>query len=202
MTTTTDTRQVNADPAIISTTTHASITSNPDTQNITITLAVDDFDLTDQLVITFAKSGSVACPEMLDGHSTSRLLYEIEQKGQDVTEPTLMAIAGDDGVARRVFITPCPGANFRDYAVWVGLVTETIQNLKALKVALYPCPGSLSDDNVFELIAQLVRSIIEAKCSENIALIVGRYNYNRLLNLALELKTELRTPSTMIQVIH
>jgi hypothetical protein len=202
MTTTTDTRHLNSDPAIISTTSQSSVTLNPDTQNITITLAVDDCDLTDQLVITFAKSGSVACPEMLEGHSTSRLLYELERNGQNVTEPTLMAIADDDGIARRVFITPCPGANFRDYAVWVGLVTETVQNLKARKVALYPCPGSLSDDNVFELIAQLVRSLIEAKCTENIALIVGRYNYNRLLNLALELKTELRAPSTLIQVIH
>jgi hypothetical protein len=171
-------------------------------ETITLSLAVDDNDLRDHLVITFAKNGALECPDMISEASTSKLLYEIELKGQNVTEPSLMAIAGEDGVARRVFITPCPAPNFRDYAVWVGLVTETVQNLKARSVALYPCHGSLTDENSFELVGQLVRALLDAKCSDSVALIVGRYNYNKLLNLALELKTELKSDSTSIRVVH
>ena len=169
---------------------------------ITILLAVDDHDISDHLVITFAKPGTVACPDMLEGNSTSRLLYELERQGQNVTEPSLMGIASETGEARRVFVTPCPGDNFRDYAVWVGLVTETVINLKARKVALYPCPGALTDENAFDLTSQLVRSLLEANAADQVALIVGRYNYNKLLNMALELKMELKTPATAINVIH
>ena len=181
------------------------VLSSPDPNTapeITLSLAINDSDLTDHLVITFAKHGELSCPELLEGDSTSRLLYEIERKGQSVTEPSLMGIAGGDGMARRVFITPCPGDNFRDYAVWVGLVTETVLNLKARNVALYPCPGALSEENAFELISQLVRALIEAKGTDNVAFIVGRYNYNKLLNMALELKHELKSVTTPIHVIH
>jgi len=169
---------------------------------ITLLLAIDDHDISDHLVITFAKHGAVACPDMLEGNSTSRLLYELERQGQNVTEPSLMGIASDTGEARRVFVTPCPGDNFRDYAVWVGMVTETVINMKARKVALYPCPGALTDENAFDLTSQLVRSLLEARAADQVALIVGRYNYNKLLNMALELKTELKTPTTAIHVIH
>lgn len=172
------------------------------TRTITLSLAIDDFDLTNYLVVTFAKNGSLQCPDMLMENSTSKLLYDIEQKGQDVTEPSLMAIAGEDGTARRVFITPCPAPNFRDYAVWVGLVSETVQNLKAKNVALYPCHGSLTDENTFELVSQLMRSLLDGSCADNVALIVGRYNYNKLLNLLLELKSELKTETTSIKVVH
>lgn len=169
---------------------------------ITLSLAVDDLDLTDHLVITFAKEGAVACKQMLEETSTSKLLYEIEQQGQDVIEPSLMGIVDDNGVARRVFVTPCPGDNFRDYAVWVGLVTETVVNLKARNIALYPCPGALSDESAFELTSQLVRSLIEANAADNVAFIVGRYNYNELLNTALDLKNELKSPTNFITIIH
>lgn len=169
---------------------------------VTITLAIDDRDLVDHLVITFAKNGSVNCPTMLESQSTSKLLFELENYGQNVTEPSMMAIADDQGYARRVFVTPCPNANFRDYAVWVGLVTDTVVNLKSRNIALYPCPGALSDESTFDLMSQLVRSLIEANAVDNVALIVGRYNYNRLLNIALDLKSELKSPSNPIQVIH
>jgi hypothetical protein len=185
----------------VNTTGSTSSTAQP-TETITLSLAVDDADLRDHLVITFAKNGALECPDMISEPSTSKLLYEIELKGQNVTEPSLMAIASEDGVARRVFITPCPAPNFRDYAVWVGLVTETVQNLKARNVALYPCHGSLTDENSFELVGQLVRALLDAKCAENVALIVGRYNYNKLVNLALELKTELKSDTMSIRVIH
>ena len=169
---------------------------------ITLLLAVDDQDLTDHVVVTFAKRGSVACNDMLTENSTSRLLYELERHGQNVTEPSLMGIATEAGEARRVFVTPCPEDNFRDYAVWVGMVTETIINMKARKIALYPCPGALTEENAFELTCQLVRSLLEANAADQVAFIVGRYNYNKLLNIALELKNELKTPATDIQVIH
>lgn len=171
-------------------------------RTITLSLAIDDFDLTNYLVVTFAKNGSLQCPDMLLENSTSKLLYDIEQKGQDVTEPSLMAIAGDDGVARRVFVTPCPAPNFRDYAVWVGLVSETVQNLKSRNVALYPCHGSLTDENTFELVSQLMRALLDGNSADNVALIVGRYNYNKLLNLLLELKSELKNENTSIKVVH
>jgi hypothetical protein len=171
-------------------------------RTITLSLAIDDFDLTNYLVVTFAKNGSLQCPDMLLENSTSKLLYDIEQKGQDVTEPSLMAIAGNDGLARRVFVTPCPAPNFRDYAVWVGLVSETVHNLKARNVALYPCHGSLTDENTFELVSQLMRSLLDGNSADNVALIVGRYNYNKLLNLLLELKSELKNENTSIKVVH
>lgn len=171
-------------------------------QGITISLAVHDTDITDHLVITFAKNGAVACAEMLEENSTSKLLYELELRGQNVKEPSLMGIAGEDGEARRVFVTPCPSDNFRDYAVWVGLVTDTVINLKMRKVALYPCPGALSDENSFELTSQLVRALIEADAADHVAFVVGRYNYNKLLNMALDLKNELKTPTTTIHVLH
>jgi hypothetical protein len=171
-------------------------------QTITLSLAVDDTDITDHLVVTFAKNGSLECPDMLHENSTSKLLYDIELKGQNITEPSLMAIADANGVARRVFITPCPSPNFRDYAIWVGLVSETVQNLKARSIALYPCHGSLTDENTFELVAQLVRALLDANAADNVALIVGRYNYNKILNLALELKNELKTDTTNIKVVH
>lgn len=171
-------------------------------QGIVISLAVNDQDIADHLVVTFAKKGAVACAEMIEETSTSKLLYEIELKGQSVHEPSLMGVATEDGEARRVFVTPCPGDNFRDYAVWVGMVTETVSNLKVRKVALYPCPGALNDESSFELTSQLVRALIEANAADEVALIVGRYNYNKLLNMALELKSELKTASNSIHVIH
>jgi hypothetical protein len=134
-------------------------------KGITLSLAISDSDITDHLVITFAKNGA-------------------------------------DGEARRVFVTPCPEDNFRDYAVWVGLVTDTVSQLKVRKVALYPCPGALSDENSFELTSQLVRALIEANAADQVAFVVGRYNYNKLLNMALELKNELKTPTTSIHVLH
>jgi len=169
---------------------------------ITLLLALDDHDISDHLVITFAKQGPVACPDMLEENSTSRLLYELECQGQNVIEPSLMGIASETGEARRVFVTPCPADNFRDYAVWVGMVTETVINMKARKIALYPCPGALTDENAFELTSQLVRSLLEANAADQVAFVVGRYNYNRLLNMALELKAELKTPTSAIHVIH
>ena len=169
---------------------------------IRITLAVDDLDIIDHLVVTFAKNGTIKSQDMLEQGSTSHLLYELERHGQNVTEPFLMAIAGDDGQARRVFVTPCPGDNFRDYAVWVGLVTETILNLKSRDIALYPCIGAISNANALELTSQLGRSLIEAKAADSVAFIVGRYDYTNLLNIALDLKAELQTSSHSIQIIH
>jgi hypothetical protein len=204
---------MSTEPFVGQTDLHAPLTPSIDTslrsdpnssavRTITLSLVIDDFDLTNYLVITFAKNGSLQCPDMLLENSTSKLLYDIEQKGQDVTEPSLMAIAGNDGVARRVFVTPCPAPNFRDYAVWVGLVSETVQNLKARNVALYPCHGSLTDENTFELVSQLMRSLLDGNSADNVALIVGRYNYNKLLNLLLELKSELKNEKTSIKVVH
>jgi hypothetical protein len=169
---------------------------------LVISIAVNDQDIADHLMVTFAKPGAVTCPEMLSRDSTSQLLYEIEQKGQSVSEASFMGIAGDDGQARRLFVTPCPGENFRDHAVWVGMVTDTVINLKARKIALYPCPGALSEDAAFDLTCQLVRSLIDAKAADHVALVVGRYNYNKILNMALELKAELKSSKLPIQVVH
>jgi hypothetical protein len=169
---------------------------------LTISLALNDQDISDHLLITFAKPGAVTCPEMLNEDSTARLLYEIEQKGQNVTEAALIGIADGSGEARRLFVTPCPGDNFRDYAVWVGMVTETVINLKARKIALYPCPGALTEENAFDLTCQLVRSLMEAKATDHIALVVGRYNYNKILNMALELRAELKSSDLPVQIIH
>jgi hypothetical protein len=87
----------------VNTTGSTSSTAQP-TETITLSLAVDDADLRDHLVITFAKNGALECPDMISEPSTSKLLYEIELKGQNVTEPSLMAIASEDGVARRVLL--------------------------------------------------------------------------------------------------
>ena len=174
----------------------------PHKNGIRLSLAVDDLDITDHLVITFAKNGTIPYQEMLEQGSTSRLLYEIERHGQNVTEPFLMAIAAEDGHARRIFVTPCPGDNFRDYAVWVGLVTETALNLKSRRIALYPCFGAISNGDSLELTSQLVRSLIETNAADDVAFIVGRYDYTNLLNMALELKAELQTTSHSIQIIH
>jgi hypothetical protein len=198
MTTQTDARPANHAPNIKQT----EIDPSSAGRGITLSLAVDDLDITDHLVITFAKAGTVPCQGMLEQGSTSHLLYELERHGQNVTEPFLMAIASEDGQARRTYVTPCPGDNFRDYAVWVGMVTETILNLKARNVALYPCIGALSNVNALELTSQLVRSIIEADAADNVAFIVGRYDYTGLLNMALELKSELKTAAKSIQIIH
>jgi hypothetical protein len=183
-------------------TTNATPVSTRHDQGIKLSLAVDDRDITDHLVITFAKNGTVPYQEMLEQGSTSHLLYELERHGQNVTEPFLMAIAGEDGSSRRIFVTPCPDDNFRDYAVWVGMVTETIVNLKSRNVALYPCVGAISNTNAVELTCQLVRSLIEANAADSVAFIVGRYDYTNLLNMALELKTELQTSDHSIQIIH
>jgi hypothetical protein len=174
----------------------------PTPGDVTISLAVNDTDINDHLVVTFAKKGSLSCPEMITSDSTSKLLYEIEKQGQNVTEPSLMGIAMDSGEARRLFVTPCPEGNFRDFAVWVGLVTDTVTNLKARKIALYPCPGALNDDEAFDLMSQLVRSLLEVRACDEIALVVGRYPYNKLLNTALELRAELKSPELPIQIIH
>jgi hypothetical protein len=60
----------------------------------------------------------------------------------------------------------------------------------------------LTDENTFELVSQLMRALLDGNSSDNVALIVGRYNYNKLLNLLLELKSELKNENTSIKVVH
>jgi hypothetical protein len=60
----------------------------------------------------------------------------------------------------------------------------------------------LTDENTFELVSQLMRSLLDGNSADNVALIVGRYNYNKLLNLLLELKSELKNENTSIKVVH
>lgn len=191
--------EISIDPRIVD---GPDLAQPPVTQGITVSLAIDEHDLVDHLVVTFAKPGQIVDRVMVAAPSTSRLLYEIERQGQNVSEPCLIAIADDNGHARRVFVTPCPEENFRDYAVWVGLVSETINNLKARNIAVYPCHGALSEQNSFELISQLVRALVSARSVDQVALVVGRYSYGKMLNMAIELKNEMHTEDLMINLIH
>ena len=169
---------------------------------VTISLAHRESDLFQKLVVCFTKKGSISCERLMTCSSTLDMLALAEMEGTSLSEPALLAITGEDEIARTVYMTPAPGANFRDFAVWVGSVTETVGYLKARSVAIYLAKDSLDSSDIAELTCQFVRSLVEAKAVDEVSLFIGRHDYNQTLNLALSLKNELNSSEVTVTVLH
>lgn len=169
---------------------------------VTITVARAEANIAGHVIVTFAKKGPLTCPDLLKARTTFELLSRAEREGVDISEPALLATIDDFGVARSVYLTPRPDSQFRDFAVWVGTVTETLGNLKATQVGLYLCKDSLEADALSDLVSQAVRSLVEAKVAKDICLIVGNHAYNEVLATALTLKHELDGGQTSVHVLH
>lgn len=169
---------------------------------VTLTVARHENTIAGHLIVTFAKKGSLTCHDLLACKSTSELLERAEKDGINQDEPALLATVDDLGVARTVYLTPIPNHNFRDFAIWVGQVTDTLANLKARNLGFYLCKESLNPDALSDLISQVIRSIVEAKLADDICLVVGNHAYNEILNTALGLKHELDGVSGKVHVLH
>lgn len=172
------------------------------TGSVTLTVARHEETIAGHIVVTFAKPGTLTCSDLLNCKSTSELLLRAEQEGIKTDEPALVATVDDFGVARTVYLTPQPNNNFRDFAVWVGQVTDTLASLKARNIGFYLCKNSLNPDALSELMSQVIRSIVEIKLADDICLIVGNHAYNEILNTALSLKHELDGVTGKIHVLH
>ena len=169
---------------------------------ITITIAKAEETVLDHVIVTFAKKGRLTCQDLLKSRSTFELLAKAENEGVNTTEPALLAISDEAGIARTIYLTPMPESHFRDFAVWVGNVTETLINLKARKVGIYLCNDTLDRESISELVSQVVRALVESSPVKNISLIVGKHAYNQILNTALLLKNELESGTSSIHILH
>lgn len=169
---------------------------------VTLTVARHEDTIAGHVIVTFAKQGSLTCHDLLNCKSTSELLLRAERDGIKTDEPALLATVDDYGVARTVYLTPLPNNNFRDFAVWVGQVTETLTNLKSRNIGFYLCRDSLKADALSDLISQVIRSIVETKIADDICLVVGNHAYNEILSTALTLKHELDGVSGKVHVLH
>lgn len=170
--------------------------------NVTLTVARHEDTIAGHLIVTFAKRGSLTCSDLLSCKSTSELLLRAEKEGTKTDEPALLATVDDHGTARTVYLTPLPNNNFRDFAIWVGQVTDTLTNLKARNLGFYLCKESLGADALSELMGQVIRSIVEAKLADDICLVVGNHAYNEILETALSLKHELDGVVGKVHVLH
>lgn len=172
------------------------------TGTVTLTVARHEDTIAGHVVVTFAKPGTLSCHDLLSCKSTSELLLRAERDGVKTDEAALVATVDDYGVARTVYVTPQPQNNFRDFAIWVGNVTDTLANLKARNIGFYLCKDSLATDSLADLMSQVIRSIVEIKLADDICLIVGNHAYNEILNTALALKQELDGVSGKVHVLH
>lgn len=169
---------------------------------VTLTVARHEDTIAGHLIVTFAKKGSLSCSDLLSCKSTSELLLRAEKDGTKLDEPALLATVDDYGVARTVYLTPMPANNFRDFAIWVGQVTDTLSNLKTKNVGFYLCRDSLNTDALSDLMSQVIRSIVETKLVNDICLVVGNHAYNEILDTALALKHELDGVAGKVHVLH
>lgn len=169
---------------------------------VTLTVARAESTILGHVIVTFAKKGSLTCQDLLKCKTTFELLTKAEQEGVSISEPALLATIDDNDVARTVYITPKPDHQFRDFAVWIGMVTETLANLKATQVGLYLCKESLDGDIISDLVSQVVRSLVDTKGIRDICLVVGRHAYNEVLSTALTLKHELDGTQASVHVLH
>lgn len=170
--------------------------------NVTLTVARHEDTIAGHLIVTFAKKGTLTCSDLLSCKSTSELLLRAEKEGTKTDEPALLATVDDYGVARTVYLTPMPAANFRDFAIWVGQVTDTLTHLKSKNIGFYLCKDSLNADALSDLMSQVIRSIVETKLVDDICLVVGNHAYNEILNTALALKHELDGVAGKVHVLH
>jgi hypothetical protein len=178
------------------------VTSENLNPSVTLTVARAESTILGHVIVTFAKKGNLSCKDLLNCPTTFALLSKAEDEGVDITEPALLATIDDQGVGRSVYLTPRPDPQFRDFAVWIGNVTETLSNLKTKQVGLYLCKDSLDHDSLNDLVCQVIRSLVEAGIVQDICLIVGRHGYNDVLATALSLKHELDGPRASIHVLH
>lgn len=169
---------------------------------VTITVARAESNIAGHVIVSFAKKGPLTCRDLLKEKTTFDLLSKAESEGVEIAEPALLATIDDKGMARTVYLTPRPDPQFRDFAVWVGMVTETLTNLKASQVGIYLCKDSLQPDMISDLVSQAVRSLVEAKAARDICLIVGKHAYNEVLSTALLLKQELDGGQASVHVLH
>jgi hypothetical protein len=169
---------------------------------VTLSIARDEQTIAGHIIVTFAKSGPLTCTDLLKYQTTADLLSHAETHGVSISEPALLAVTSSAGEARTIYITPPPQNNFRDFAIWVGQVSETLSNLKAKNVGFYLCKDSLPNESLMDLVSQVVRSAVDAQVAMDISLVVGNYPYNEILAMALELKQELESTQTSVHVIH
>ena len=125
---------------------------------VTLTVARSEAAIRGHVIVTFAKHGPLGCSDLLKCATTFELLSRAESEGVKIVEPALLATIDDQGIARTVYLTPRPDPQFRDYAHWVGTVTEVLNSLKAQQVGLYLCNDSLEKGALSDLVCQLVRS--------------------------------------------
>ncbi|MCX6124575.1 MAG: hypothetical protein NTV34_07465, partial [Proteobacteria bacterium] len=110
---------------------------------VTLTVARSESAIIGHVIVTFAKHGQITCSDLLKCATMFELLSRAESEGVKIAEPALLATIDDQGIARTVYLTPRPDPQFRDYAQWVGTVTEVLSSLKAQQVGLYLCKDSL-----------------------------------------------------------
>lgn len=199
--------QITETPSIAASTNSPSASFNVGVEDalsnaVTLTVARSEATIAGHVIFTFAKKGPLTCHDLLKCESTFALLSKLEAEGAHLSEPALLATVDEDGTARSVYITPKPDPQFRDYAVWVGMVNETITQLKAKQVGFYLCKDSLEPEALSDLASQAVRSLIEARSVRDICLIVGRHAYNEVLSTALTLKQELDSTQASVHVLH
>lgn len=177
------------------------LSGTPAVRIATINLASDEAEVHTRFWVTFGKAGKLTPGQLLDEPKVSKMMERLSNEGIAESESVMLAKTEGDQ-ATLIFVSRIPEGNFRDQAVWVAHVTETLGAWGNRCVGFYFPPHGLEMHRSSELLAQTIRTLVNENLCDHFYLLVGQHNYNHLLNLSLNLKAELDVGDLSVQINH
>lgn len=80
--------------------------------------------------------------------------------------------------------------------------TDKVRSLHPSSIGIYMHPEIYGETEAMQLTSQIVKSLVEEGTCNQIYLLQGAFDYNRLLNLSLQLKLNLDTSKRLVHVYH
>jgi hypothetical protein len=84
----------------------------------------------------------------------------------------------------------------------MGTFTEKVGSLHPSSIGIYMHPEIYGETEAMQLTSQIVKTLVEEGTCSQIYLLQGAFDYNRLLNLSLQLKLNIDTSKRLVHVYH
>jgi hypothetical protein len=152
--------------------------------------------------IGIAGHGEIQAPSLLNHVAIEDLFSEAAVRGIAERESVMLTDTLTNP-ARYIFLMPRPGHDFREISSWIASLVATVRAWSPNSAGFYLAPEVMVANESHDILAQVLRELIATMPNtKSFHLLVGRHSFNRVLNTALRLKSELEGDELNVFVYH
>jgi hypothetical protein len=175
----------------------------PDQRPVTLRLLAPDSEAECNFWVGLTRLGGELTPgQILDDERPIQKIFEDAAEKGIAGNQTLLVTDTEKTPPRYMYFLSTPSDEFRERAMWLSELTQTIRSIQPGSIGFYIDPNLAVDDDEHELVLSILRELIRVSDTTDYYLLIGDYGLNTLLNAAVRLRGELLQDSINLYVFH